>query len=139
MTPDQQQRLFEATRRAVLSAVPDIWAIYVYGSVARGTERPDSDLDVALLLPPGQVLPNPLELTATLADATGREVDIADLRRAGNVLRNEVLTHGVPVYVAHPEQVLAWEAGAMSEYADHRMRIRDLLADFERTGVGYRA
>lgn len=139
MDSTQRQQLFDATRRAVLAVLPDIWAIYIHGSIARNTERPDSDLDLALLLPPGQALPNPLELRAILAEAAGREVDVADLRRAGNVLRKEVLAHGIPIYVAHPEQVLAWEASAMSEYADHHMRIRDLLEDFQRTGIGYGA
>lgn len=41
--------------------------------------------------------------------------------------------------MSDPSQVLAWEASAMSRYARHREEIRDILDDFKRTGVGYRA
>jgi predicted nucleotidyltransferase len=139
MSTSLQQSTIEAIREIILAALPDVWAIYLHGSVASGNTRPDSDVDIALLLPPAQHIPDLLGLSAALADVTGREVDIADLRRAGNMLRKEVLTHGLTLYAANPERVLAWEAGAMTEYAEHRMRIRDLLEDFQHTGIGYRA
>ena len=135
----QRKRLLDAAKQAILATLPDIWAIYVHGSIARNDDMPDSDLDLGLLLPPGRTLPDMLSLKAQLAEATGREADIADLRLCGNMLRKEVLTHGIPLYVADPETVLAWEARAMSEYAEHRLRIRDLLEDFQRTGIGYGA
>jgi uncharacterized protein len=138
MNSTDRQQLFDAAQRAVQSVLPDVLAIYVHGSIASNTERPVSDLDLALLLPPGTEIPDLLNLTAAVSAATGREVDIADLRRAGNILRKEVLAYGIPLYVRYPEQVLAWEASAMSEYAEHRLRIHDLLEDFARTGVGYR-
>ena len=137
MNPNDRQQLFDAVRQCVLAALPDIWAIYVHGSIAGNTERPDSDLDLALLLPPGKELPNLLDFSAALAAAARRDVDVADLRRAGNMLRKEVLEHGIPLYVANSEQVLAWEASAMSEYAEHHWRIRSLLEDFNTTGIGY--
>jgi len=55
------------------------------------------------------------------------------------MLRKEVLTHGLTLYAANPERVLVWEASAMTEYAEHRMRIRDLLEDFQHSGYGYGA
>ncbi len=139
MNPNDRQQLFDAVRQCVLAALPDVWAIYVHGSIANDTARPDSDLDLALLLPPGKELPNLLSFSAVLAAAARREVDVVDLRRAGNMLRKEVLEHGIPLYAANSEQVLAWEASAMSEYAEHHWRIRSLLEDFNRTGIGYGA
>lgn len=135
----QRKRLLDAAKQAILVTLPDIWAIYVHGSIARNDDMPGSDLDLGLLLPPGRTLPDMLNLKAQLAEATGRETDIADLRLCGNMLRKEVLTYGIPLYVADRETVLAWEARAMSEYAEHRTRIRDLLEDFQQTGIGYGA
>lgn len=123
--------------KIILSALPDLWAIYLHGSVSTGTATPNSDLDLALLTAPGMQLGNTLSLRAMLARTVGREVDIADLRRAGNVLRKEVLAHGELLYAADPARVLAWEGAALSEYADHQQRIRALLEDFKRTGIGY--
>jgi UTP:GlnB (protein PII) uridylyltransferase len=50
------KRLFEAARTTLLATLPNVWAIYVYGSFARGEEWPQSDLDLAVLLPPEQTI-----------------------------------------------------------------------------------
>jgi predicted nucleotidyltransferase len=137
MSPTERERILAAARDALLAALPDAWAIYVFGSFARGEEWPGSDLDLAVLLPPaGKTAP--LDVMSRVAVRVHREVDVVDLRRAGDVLRREVLTGGRLLYVSDPDQVLAWEAAAMSRYARHREEIRDILEDFRRTGVGYR-
>ena len=43
MTEAERHRLLTAARDTVLAAFPDTWAIYVYGSFARGDEWPDSE------------------------------------------------------------------------------------------------
>ena len=137
MTESESRHTMEQARRAMLAALPDAWAIYVYGSFARGDVWPTSDLDLAVLLPPGREIADLFGLTADIASHVHREVDIVDLRTAGDTLRHEVLADGRPLFVSKPELVLAWEASAMSRYANHREEIRDLLEDFRRTGRGY--
>jgi len=66
-TSDLDAGLREALVEVVRRRVPDIDAIYLFGSVARGRTRPGSDVDVALLLPPGRKL-SPDELLATMAE-----------------------------------------------------------------------
>ena len=64
-----------ATLRSELHAEPDIVAAYLYGSVARGTQRFDSDVDVALLLesdPPDTLESLRLDLAARIEKRTGR-------------------------------------------------------------------
>lgn len=39
--------------QALLGGLPDVAAAWLYGSVARGDDRPQSDVDVAVLLQPG--------------------------------------------------------------------------------------
>jgi hypothetical protein len=96
-----------------------------------------SDLDLAVLLPPGEEVPDILQLIARVSARVARDVDVVDLRRAGDVLRREVLEKGRAIHVAEPERVLAWEASAMSRYARHHEEIRSILEDFQRTGIGY--
>ena len=137
MSLTERERILAAARDALLAALPDAWAIYVFGSFARGEEWPGSDLDLGVLLPPaGKIAP--LDVMSRVSVRVHRDVDVVDLRRAGDVLRHEVLTGGRLLYVSDPDQVLAWEAAAMSRYARHREEIRDILEDFRRTGVGYR-
>ncbi len=130
-------RILAEARDALVAAFPDVWAIYVYGSFGREDEWPDSDIDLAVLRPPGTVLSDVLGLAGKISERVGREVDLVDLRTVGDVLRAEVLAEGRAIYVTQPASVLAWEASAMSRYAHHREEIRDILEDFRRTGVGY--
>jgi predicted nucleotidyltransferase len=133
----EREELFTAACDALRAALPNAWAIYVYGSFARGEEWPDSDLDLAVLLPPGDRIPDLLALVGEIATRTNRDVDLVDLRTAGDTLRREVLADGRTLFISRPDHVLAWEASALSRYARHREEIRDLLDDFRRTGIGY--
>ncbi|HWK44246.1 MAG TPA: nucleotidyltransferase domain-containing protein [Stellaceae bacterium] len=56
---DAEEARFTAIREAVRSAAsgsgPGVLAVWVYGSVARGEDRPDSDLDVAVVAQPAEL------------------------------------------------------------------------------------
>lgn len=137
MTDTERMQMFAAARDAVLAALPEAWAIYVYGSFASGDEWPQSDLDLAVLLPPQQSIPDPFDLMGEIALRVGRDVDFVDARQVGDVIRREILEHGRPIYVSEPGRVLSWEASAMSRYARHREEVREILEHFDRTGIGY--
>lgn len=100
--------------------VPDVEAIYIYGSRASGMARPDSDLDVALLLRPGAVLPvsERAALAADLGTSAGCDVDLSvlDLDR-GVVHAKEVVVNGSAVFVADALAVARFEMSALSRYA----------------------
>jgi predicted nucleotidyltransferase len=68
---------------------------FVFGSVARGTAGPDSDLDIAIDLGQPLTASEKLALIDALAVASGRPVDLVDLRRAGVPLTGEILASGV--------------------------------------------
>ena len=137
MTQSERQAIFDTARDTVLATLPKAWAIYVYGSFAREEDWPHSDLDIAVLLPPEQRIPDLLELIGEISKQIHRDVDVVDLRRVGDVLRREVLESGRSLFESDPEKVLAWEASAMSRYAHYREEVRDILDDFRRTGIGY--
>lgn len=137
MTQSERQAIFDTARDTVLATLPEAWAVYVYGSFASGEEWPDSDLDIAVLLPPEQRIPDLLDLMGDISEHVHRDVDVVDLRRVGDVLRREVLENGRTLFESDPEKVLAWEASAMSQYAHYREEVRGILDDFRRTGIGY--
>jgi predicted nucleotidyltransferase len=58
----------------------------VFGSLARGEARPDSDIDVAVSF--GKPMSSDLRLAVTgiVADAAGRSVDLVDLEAAGGLI-----------------------------------------------------
>jgi predicted nucleotidyltransferase len=137
MTQSERQAIFDTARDTVLATLPEAWAVYVYGSFALGEDWPDSDLDIAVLLPPEQRIANLLDLMGDISEHVHRDVDVVDLRRVGDVLRREVLENGRTLFESDPEKVLAWEASAMSRYAHYREEVRGILDDFRRTGIGY--
>lgn len=79
---------------AVLDRHSEIDVAIVFGSLASGRHRPDSDLDLAVQGPAVRDAAAKLALIAELAEATGRTVDLVDLRRVGEPLLGQVLQHG---------------------------------------------
>ena len=129
--------ILTGVRDAVLEVLPKVWAVYVHGSFALGDARPDSDLDLAVLLPPDEALEQTWELAAILSARVGREVDLVDLRIVSDVLRMQVLRNGHVLYNARPAEVLEWEAQAMTRYGHYRREVAGLIEQFQETGIGY--
>lgn len=77
-----------------LDAEPDIVIAIVFGSMATGHLHPDSDLDIAILAPEPLDASRRQALIRLVADASGRAVDLVDLRTAGVLLMRSVLCQG---------------------------------------------
>lgn len=88
---------------AVRARFPMVFGVWLFGSLARGRARRDSDIDLAIAAPapldPVQVFDLGLEL-GVLA---GRDVDLVDLRRGSVLLRHVVMTEGRLLFAASPE------------------------------------
>ncbi|MGC8519456.1 MAG: type VII toxin-antitoxin system MntA family adenylyltransferase antitoxin [Steroidobacteraceae bacterium] len=122
MTDAERETLLALAGRELAAALPRAWAVYAYGSFARGDEWPESDIDLAVLMPPGEPLPDRLGLISRIAQPIGRDVDLADLRRAGLDLAMEVIKDGRPLWVRQRDATLQWEVQQMSDYADFQPR-----------------
>jgi len=110
--------------------IPGLSAVYLFGSGARAELRPDSDLDVAILLAPGADLSSVtrLELAADLASLAGRTVDLSVLGRpAGAILAKEAVTTGRRLWDDGTQAAAEFEMYALSAYA----RLREDRAPVE--------
>ena len=94
-----------AMSRAVDSAVaeivarePGVVAAWVFGSRARGEERPSSDLDVAVILQSEAGAEVLSRVSAALTQRLGVETDVVDLAKSTPVLGFEVVTGGRRVF-----------------------------------------
>jgi predicted nucleotidyltransferase len=73
----------------------------IFGSQARGTAGPDSDIDVLYTLRSGRRLGWEIEqLADELSDLFGRPVDLVSLRSLHPLLKPSVLAEARPVYAA---------------------------------------
>lgn len=106
-------------RESILAAVRDALAgdarvelAIVFGSVARGAERPDSDVDVAVRTH-GDV--DLSEISALIGRRVGREVEVVSLRDAGVPLVDAILRDGVVVHQGRAGAGAEWWSRALMD------------------------
>jgi uncharacterized protein len=108
--------------RAVLeTSAPDVLAVYLYGSRARGTAKAGSDLDLALLLaapPPSTLRSVAREIEDVVERALRTPVEAVVLNRAPADLVHRVLRDGILVLDRDRAARLRFEVRARNEYFD---------------------
>lgn len=75
-------------------AIPAVIVIYRFGSTVTGKQRPDSDVDLAVLAASALDPVRRFELQEQLAVTLRRDVDLVDLRRASTVMAMQVVSTG---------------------------------------------
>lgn len=106
---------------AVLATEPDLVAAWLYGSRARGEERPGSDVDVAVLLtdaPPVSFAGLRLDLEGRLEAAVGLPTQLLIANRAPADLVHRVLRDGVLLVENDPAARVRFEVRRRREYLD---------------------
>lgn len=124
---------------AVLEGFPSVAAAWLFGSEARGQARPDSDVDIGILLRDPRL--GALDVHAELAVmaarleavAPGRVIDLVMLEPQGPVFCHRVLFEGRLVYEADHARRLDFETETCVRYFDwlptHRLASRVAMAD----------
>lgn len=121
---------------SLLAAFPQTLAIYAFGSRTQGTARPDSDLDLAILVE-GYAEPLQLwEMASQLNDALGCPVDLLDFRLASTVMQYQVLMHGKLLWSVQPQAGL-FECYVLSEKLELDAARAGLLDDIAAKGKVY--
>jgi predicted nucleotidyltransferase len=119
---------------SVLAEYP-VDVAYVFGSVARGTVTPFSDVDIALIfsetLPPYERLKMELEIEAAIEDASGlRGMDVRAINEAPLLVRGEVVQEGVRLYERDHARRVAFEVETRKRYFDFAPVARRLQTAF---------
>ncbi len=120
-------------RETVLRHYPEAQGIYLFGSHGTAGQRPDSDVDIALLLPfarakeAGDLSLSPCR--GDLEDALHRDVDLLNARRVSTVFQKEILASGRLIDRADPAAVDEFEMLALSDYQRLNEERREILED----------
>lgn len=128
MVRDQLQQAVD-----LLEARFGLDVLWVFGSEARGTARPDSDVDLAALF---QRPPQGLEIFDARTDLEAllhRDVDLVDLDQASPILGMQVLRYGRLLADRNPQRRIAFFTRTVKMYEDLKILRRDTeRALFER-------
>jgi predicted nucleotidyltransferase len=131
------QWLVTRARDEILAALPDVVAIYVFGSAASGGLGPDSDLDLAVLGPRPYDGRQLYDLGRSIEVMSGLDIDLVDLITAPTLLKYEVITGGRQLHCADPDVALEFEGRCLTEYGDYKYRVEPLLEAVRETGRAY--
>lgn len=102
-------REVETALRAALRERSDVQLALLFGSYARGRQRPDSDVDVAVLAPGA----DRLELAAALSLALKHEVHVVPIEQASYPLLRELLRDAVVIHEGRPGAAADWRTSAL--------------------------
>ncbi len=123
---------------AVLNHYPEVQAIYLFGSYDTEHEWPNSDVDIALLLPPekvreaGSLALSPLwfELQRRL----GKTVDLINLRQVSTVFQKEIIMADRRIYRGDERAADEFEMLTLSFYQKLNQERREVLVEGLRSG-----
>lgn len=116
--------------------LPNLLAVYAFGSRIQGTAGPDSDLDLAVLVAGYADVLTLFDLAGEVADVAGCPVDLLDLRAASTVMQHQILTTGQRWW-AKDLQAALFEAMVLSEKTALDTARAGLLADIAQRGTVY--
>ncbi len=93
------RELLKEKREEILSIATKYGAfnVRIFGSVARGDETADSDVDFLVELEPGRNLLDRIALMQDLEDLLGRKVDVATVKGLREYFRDHILNEAVPL------------------------------------------
>jgi len=120
---------------------PDVQAVYLFGTYCTRDEGPDSDVDIALLLPvPSSKMARSLAMGACwgeLASVLGKDVDLVNLRRVDTVFQNEILNTARELFVGNRNAADEFSLLVMSLYQKLTEERAEIVQEIMRTGRVY--
>lgn len=122
---------------AITASLPDVAAIYRFGSCGTAYERNDSDIDLAILSRGLVDSVATWDLSQDLAVRLGRQVDLVDLASASTVLQAQIVSTGERLFCADPVYCDSYEAYVLSAYARLNEERKDILKEIVSRGSVY--
>lgn len=120
---------------------PDLQAIYLFGSRADKTNRPDSDYDIALLLPHNSPShsKNPAfsSAQAELENELKVPVDLINLRQVSTVFQKEIISFDKRIFCSDLYAADQFEMLTLSLYDKLNEERKEIIDDFIKTGRAY--
>lgn len=91
--------------------------VVLFGSYAKGTNHPDSDIDLAYFSEKQLTSYERFLVANDLAEMTGREVDLIDLKQINPVFMMRIFSQGTPLFIQNENEYIRQKMRAYSLYA----------------------
>jgi len=98
----------------------------LYGSAVTGGMREDSDIDLAVMYPSALGAEDMLRLLGEVSGVFHRNADLLDLRRAGPIIKMQVLRYGRPVIINDARAFRQFTMYTPNEYFDFKLQRRPI-------------
>lgn len=126
--------------KTILANYPDVEGIYLFGSCAQDAAGPDSDIDIAVLLPHEKAKKEKNLILSRcrfdLEKALHLNVDLLNARRVSTVFQKEIIS-GKLIFCADQYAVDEFEMLTLSYYQKLNQERAGILEDFRKTGRAY--
>lgn len=119
------------------ASLPDVVAVYLFGSAASGKMHPESDIDMAVLADSPIDSERLWRLAQDISAILNIEVDLVDLRLASTVMRMQIVESGKRVYCCDQAVCDAFEDFIFSDFARLNEERAGILEDIEQRGAVY--
>ena len=106
--------------------------IVLFGSFAKGTTHAGSDIDLAYLSKKKLTSYERFIFASELAEITGYEVDLIDIRQIDTVFTMQIFEQGIPIYTQDENEYRVQKMRAYSMYAtlsEQRAPIMEAIKD----------
>ena len=119
----------------IMQFYPAAQAIYLFGSHDTEKEWTDSDIDIAILLPPGQAQKEKTIAVSSckikLEELLKKKVDLVNIRTVSTVFQKEIIFDNRAVYVSNQSAVDEFEMLVFSYYQKLNEERREILQEIE--------
>lgn len=128
---------YQIIRDFLLNKINPVFII-VFGSYAKGSTHPNSDIDVAFLSENSQLTSYDLFIIAQeLAEILKVEVDLVNLQLASTVFKSQIYTTGIVIYSKDDTFLQKQQMIALSMYAKLNEEREEILKKINESGCIY--
>lgn len=106
----------------------EIVAVYLFGSIATGRDKLDSDIDIAIMVNIKVSGLTRIAWETRLSELIGKDVDLIIFGQSGALLRHQILKYGKLLYEKDFHARVKQEVRARAEYLDSRCLYQKLAA-----------
>ncbi len=121
----------------ILKYYPETQAVYLFGTYGTVAERPESDVDLALLLPCGSTAGNvqlaESDCRSELEKLLEKEVDLLSVRKLSTVFQKEIVMNGRLIFCGNRYAVDEFEMLTISYYQKLNEERVEILEEIQKT------